>query len=933
MNTLTGARWWKFDFHTHTPHSTDTHWYRMTGQSGELTPSDWLKKYMEAQVDCVAITDHNGGAWVDRLRSEYEALVQNPPNWFRTLTLFPGVELSVNHGIHILAIFGPDATTSTIDGLLGAVGYTGTKGDPLVRTNKSCLEVAQTIVSHGGLCIPAHVDIANGMLKVTGDGRLDGDSQTVRQMLESGLISAIEVRDVNWTPPGLYSDTKVNLPWLLATDCDNFQGSRPPGSHFTWIKMGTPSLEGLRLALLDGKPLSVLRSDEYTTDPNLHADIAIESLSVSTLRHMGRPSPVVAEFSPWLTCIIGGRGSGKSTVIECLRLALHREQELPSDLEHTFQDFCRIPAGRRERGALQEDSGIELIVRKDTGRYRVSWSQSNRTRLLATENNGAWVPAEGDISARFPVRIFSQKEIFSLAGDSHALMRIIDDAEPISKIEWKQTWDAHVAKFKRIRSEQRELLTRLSARERLKGELEDIIKRLAIFEEGGNREVLQNYQLTRRQLSILDAKARDLSDLEIELRNTAVKLDPPTLPLTELNPEVEHEKAALELVSSAKSKQDEVIAELKRIADDVQSFVGVWEDQRQTSLWQKHFEQVTAAYETLIEQFRLAGVTDPSSYSSLVERRQEIERELKSITATEERIEQLKLQAAQCLKALFLHRCELTKRRSEFVERVLQDNRHVRVRINAFGESGSDCDREYRQALGCDESKFRRDILSEDGGSGILSRFYRNLPNDATARQIELGERIKTLKQDTLQMAVTGRATEKCTQWFAKFLNGLDAHILDVIETWWPEDSLIVDYRRSGSGDRWLPIEQGSPGQQTAAMLAFILSYGNQPIVLDQPEDDLDNHLIYDLIVQQIRETKRTRQIIIATHNPNIVVNGDAEKVLAMGVNHSQCVVLEQGSGCLQESQVREQICRVMEGGKQAFQQRYRRIISEENNS
>ena len=277
----------------------------MVGKPEELTPTDWLKKYMDAAIDCVAITDHNGGAWVDRLRSDYESLEQSPPDWFRPLTLFPGVELSVNHGIHVLAIFGPDATTSTIDTLLGAVGYGGTKGDPLVRTSKSCLEVARIIADHDGLCIPAHVDIENGLLKATTDGRLEGDSPTVRELLQSGYLAAIEVRDASWTPPGLYNDAKVELPWLLATDCDNFRGSRPPGSHYTWIKMGQPTLEGLRLALLDGKPLSVLRSDEATSDPNNHADIVIESMSVDTLRHMGRPSPAVTDFSPWLTCLTG----------------------------------------------------------------------------------------------------------------------------------------------------------------------------------------------------------------------------------------------------------------------------------------------------------------------------------------------------------------------------------------------------------------------------------------------------------------------------------------------------------------------------------------------------------------------------------------------------------------------------------------------------
>ena len=76
-------------------------------------------------------------------------------------------------------------------------------------------------------------------------------------------------------------------------------------------------------------------------------------------------------------------------------------------------------------------------------------------------------------------------------------------------------------------------------------------------------------------------------------------------------------------------------------------------------------------------------------------------------------------------------------------------------------------------------------------------------------------------------------------------------------------------------------------------MLAFLLAHGAEPLVLDQPEDDLDNHLIYDLVVRQIRENKLRRQIIVVTHNPNIVVNGDAEMLHAMefAARQGQCVI------------------------------------------
>ena len=103
-----------------------------------------------------------------------------------------------------------------------------------------------------------------------------------------------------------------------------------------------------------------------------------------------------------------------------------------------------------------------------------------------------------------------------------------------------------------------------------------------------------------------------------------------------------------------------------------------------------------------------------------------------------------------------------------------------------------------------------------------------------------------------------------------------------------------------------------------------LLAYGDEPLVLDQPEDDLDNHLIYDLVVRQIRENKLRRQIIVVTHNPNIVVNGDAEMLHVMEFTAGQCTVSRSGS--LQDQEIRDEICSVMEGGREAFESRYRRL-------
>jgi energy-coupling factor transporter ATP-binding protein EcfA2 len=144
------------------------------------------------------------------------------------------------------------------------------------------------------------------------------------------------------------------------------------------------------------------------------------------------------------------------------------------------------------------------------------------------------------------------------------------------------------------------------------------------------------------------------------------------------------------------------------------------------------------------------------------------------------------------------------------------------------------------------------------------------------------------------------------------------------IELWSPDDALRVSYSPSGDGRDFKPLEHGSPGQKTAALLAFILSYGESPIILDQPEDDLENRLIYELVVRRIREVKSARQVIAVTHDANIVVNGDSEYVVVFDFSGGRTVIAKEGG--LQEQAVREAICEVLEGGRVAFEERYRRI-------
>lgn len=143
-----GASWWRFDFHTHTPASEDYGKGPRQTELREREPRDWLLDFMSAGIDCVAVTDHNTGAWIDRLKDAYGDLEKHPQR--RPLTLFPGVEITVSGGIHVLAILDPSKGTSGVDTLLGEAGLEGDKGSGSASTRRSFEQVVEAIVRAGG---------------------------------------------------------------------------------------------------------------------------------------------------------------------------------------------------------------------------------------------------------------------------------------------------------------------------------------------------------------------------------------------------------------------------------------------------------------------------------------------------------------------------------------------------------------------------------------------------------------------------------------------------------------------------------------------------------------------------------------------------------------------------------------------------------------
>ena len=928
-NEFAGARWWRVDLHTHTPASHDYGKGERQERHREITPRDWLLDFMRAEIDCVVVTDHNTGGWVAKLQASHRELEAERPETLRPLVVFPGAEVTVHGGYHLLAILDREKSRDDVVALLGALDIQSAKqGSPEAISSLTITQAAEKINEYGGLAIPAHVDGRAGIFLNDGDGGTALKGQSLIELLQSDYVHAVEVRDPGFDMPGAYVASRARWAQVVGSDSHHpaDAGMEPaPGGRYTWVKMGEPSLEGLRLALLDRAPLSILRSDEVEDDPNRHARLYIEGLEIDNGQYTGRDEPLTAGFSPWLSAIIGGRGTGKSTLIEMMRLVLRRQEDLPARLKEELSHFRRIPASRRDHGALTSETELRMTLTKEGETFRLRWRQDGTEGPeIEHWDENAWQPSPGEVAERFKVRLLSQKQVFAMAGDAGSLLRLIDESPQVGRREWERRHAEASARFLGLRSRARALATKLDDRQRLEGELADAQRQLAVFEEGGHRELLVQYRRLVRQRRTLD----DRSDEFAEAVEAARRVSESTGPS---DPIEEHfamghpaEAEGLKLLREAVAKQRELGSWIGWLAELASTRLSEWKDAVGSSAWSELEQETHSSYNALVERLKADGPLDPSMYGDLVHRRQEIEGQIADLAVAEEEFRRTGRDAEQALEDVEQLRKELSERRGRFLVEVLSDNDFVRIDVLPFGEDPRAAEPGFRRAIGRQDERLRNDILDEERARGIVADLYRDLPEAAAARQEALVARVTRLKRDVLSVRESGH-NEQWSKWFSNHVQELSPEQVDRFELWWPEDELRVEYRRTGEA-HFTPIAQGSPGQKSAAMLAFLLSHGTEPIILDQPEDDLDNRLISDLVVEQVRRSKRSRQVIVATHNPNIVVNGDAEMIVSMVHRGGQCCVLEEGSGCLQESGVRSEICEVMEGGQEAFESRYRRL-------
>lgn len=373
-----------------------------------------------------------------------------------------------------------------------------------------------------------------------------------------------------------------------------------------------------------------------------------------------------------------------------------------------------------------------------------------------------------------------------------------------------------------------------------------------------------------------------------------------------------YEARSASLVEAA-TTIDEVASQLDASAAD-------WQQADARIRWSARIDELGA---WLAEQGGQAKSLSAEQTSTDRQLEKQLKEKLLEFENTDQKLEAHRRKLDELLSQLADKRKELHQRRSDYVNG-LSSGSDVPTRVRVFHQGGiASVGDELRVALNRPESfdsVFDRD--------GIPKPLFDAQPKSPTFHQ----ETVPKFKHQLLDLIERGQDSDvagrvRIDARFHRRANDNDRFDLETnILLWFPEDLVTVEYKPDGSSN-FTPVDKGSPGQKTAALLAIILQMGNEPLLLDQPEDDLENKLIKHLAVETLKHIKRRRQLIISTHNANIVVTSAAEQVLV--IQHGEDLPGLEASGTLQTEAVKNNVCLILEGGEDAIKTRYRRLVGE----
>ena len=585
-------------------------------------------------------------------------------------------------------------------------------------------------------------------------------------------------------------------------------------------------------------------------------------------------------FDQGLNVLIGGRGTGKSSVIELIRFCLGATSYTDSGQQHSTEHAL---------GVLGDG---KVVVTVNDGQQQFDLSRT------AQDDE-----PEADLTNDSPF-VFSQSEIETIGLHAHSRLRLIDDFAPagasrkaselplISKIRSSTT------EIKALLAEIDDIKEKTASLPKLVEELE-ATKKLSTAQSSVHKEIVAHRtalgELTP-QVAAAGVRSETITRVSDRLSQWTQKID--TL--------LEH-KPAIEPWPTQAGTPDELSDLRKREKQALSRMMEGLDQLREIVLELDRKKQAASSQRVGLEN-RARDV------------RQKIEEKQKGASAIDKRIGDL-TQQITVLKSLVDLRKErnlrlktLTQQRSTLLERLLQGRQARTAEREAVADQLNEELAPAIRVTITPLSQYREYVSALSAGlrgSGL--------------RYNELADRIAKLftPQEIAQLAesrdiATISSTLEITEERAlRVCDALRSDSASSLFTTAVEDDVQVELM---DGADYKGIDFLSMGQRCTTILPIILSHKERIIILDQPEDHLDNAFVVGTLVKAVIGRAGGAQTIVATHNPNIPVLGDADRVIHLDSDGTRCFA--HAAGPVNNRQIVEAITTIMEGGRDAFKRR-----------
>ena len=924
-----GAHYSRCDLQVHTPR--DINWVgdeRVTEQDRRAYARKLVDACRERNLQAVAITDHHDMLFASYVRdaaAEETDADGNPLILEERIVVFPAMELTLGVPCQALLIFDADFPDDMFALAMTALAISPSPECEAKIAEIRRLDSIQTLTQlhqkldeheylRGKYIVFPNVGnngdfslIRKGLAgKYTEmpcvGGYVDGDISK----LKPGRKAIVEGRDRQWG--------NKRIACFQSSDSRNEDHSALGGST-TWIKWAVPTAEALRQACL------AQESRVCQEQPPLPA-IAIKSISASNSYFLG---PFYMEFNPQYNSLIGGRGTGKSTILEYLRWALC-DQPPPGIPEGDTPNYAirrqrLIDHTLRPLGATVEVrfevNGVLHTVRRDSG---------NDDVLLKIGTDDMRPCTEEDIRRLLPIQAYSQKQLSDVSVRVDELSRFVMAPIRTELDDVGTRLEEHAARVRelyamvrRFRALSRSLDERRLAERSLSEQADALRARLSGLSDQ-DRALLESgkaYSEAEQVVGSWQSSVRRVQDgaqalFSLVATNLAEHESAPAAAEANVLGEAFREYRAF--LIEARAVLDTITVKAKRIIDVSNGDTGnPWRE------WMSRLESFRRAYELAVNR--------SSAHRERVEQLRTTEEQLRDHLRESARIREELATLADAERSYKSERStweELIDRQDDLLdtqcERLTADSGGaIRAHVRRYSDPGRFVD-EFRRAVSGGRVPGSRieqlgDAVSNNEDAGDAARIWRTILDELEA---------------LAEFSVKRDGPEKRPECRVLSNLGLTSANLDAIgrtlgvDDWLtlsltPIKSESVFEYRSRERD-YIPFRNASAGQQATALLTTLLSQPGGPLIIDQPEEDLDNPIILE-IVERVWEAKKNRQLLFASHNANLVVNGDAELVAWCDYRTAgdQSRGMVAGEGAIDVDKTREAIKMIMEGGEAAF--------------